>query len=217
MADLRIPIFPLGVVLFPGTALPLHLFEPRYRQLLADIRASEGPYATQRFGILTAMSGVGERSLPAGRMGCVAELSDVEMLPEGRANIVVRGRERFALDAFVDDDAPYHVADVTFVADTPGASPVALAVASDDVAMNFKRVVKAVHAINGDRSAPPELPDDPAQLAWSIAAMIDMELEPRYALLAERDPARRLAQVDALLKKVLPELEIRAAMAGGQR
>ena len=212
MADLRLPIFPLGVVLYPGTTLPLHLFEPRYRQLLADVRAGDS-----RFGILPGISGVPERAIPAGRMGCVAEVTEVEMLPDGRANILVTGRERVALEAFVDDAAPYHVAEVSFVNDTPSGSPVALAVAADDVAQHFKRVVKAVHTLNGTSGPLPSLPDDPAQLAWSIASMIDLELEPRYQLLVERNPADRLTRVDAVLRKVLPDLELRAAMASTTR
>lgn len=211
MADLRLPIFPLGVVLYPGTTLPLHLFEPRYRQMLADVRAGDA-----RFGILTSISGVSERELPAGRVGCVADVTDVEMIPDGRANIVITGRARFALDAFVEDRAPYHVADVSFVPDLAGGSPVALAVAADDVAQHFRRVVTAVNTINGQHAPLPSLPDDPAQLAWAIASMIDFELEPRYQLLAEREPAQRLARIDALLRNVLPDLELRAAMAARQ-
>lgn len=212
MPDLRLPIFPLNVVLYPGTTMSLHLFEPRYRQLLKDIREGDS-----RFGILTSVSGVPERELPPGRVGCVAEVTDVEMMPDGRANIVIMGRERFTLDAFVDDDAPYNVADVSLVADTPGANAVVLAVTSDDVAQNFKRVVKAVHAINDESGPLPSLPDDPAQLAWSIAAMIDIDSDLRYQLLAETDPAARLASVDAVLRKVLPDLELRAAMAQKDR
>lgn len=210
MVSETLPIFPLGVVLFPGTVLPLHLFEPRYRQLLSDVRAGNS-----RFGILPAMPGVGERELPPGRNGCVAEVTDVEMLPDGRANIVITGRERFALEAFVEHEAPYHVADVSFVSDEAGSSPVALTVAADDVASNFRRVVKAVQTLNDNSGPLPALPDDPAQLAWSIAAMIDLELEPRYRLLAERSPAARLAMVDGVLRKVLPDLELRAAMHRG--
>jgi len=71
--DVRLPIFPLGMVLFPGTSAPLHLFEPRYRQMLADVRAKDS-----RFGILCALEGVPERELPTGRIGCVAEVVDVE-------------------------------------------------------------------------------------------------------------------------------------------
>jgi Lon protease-like protein len=208
----RLPLFPLGVVLFPGTRLPLHLFEPRYRQLLADIEGGD-----RRFGILTGIPGVGERDLPAGRVGCVALLTDVERLPDGRANIVVAGGARFALQRFVPDPAPYHVADVTWVPDDPVESRVALTVAADEVAGNFRRVIRALQEVNGETAPLPTLPDDPAQLAWTIAAMIDLELDARHALLAERAPARRLARVDALLRKVLPDLELRAAMARGSR
>lgn len=207
MADLQLPVFPLGVVLFPGTTLPLHLFEPRYRQLLADARASDS-----RFVLLTGVSGTPERALPPGRLGCVAHITDVEMLADGRANILVAGRERVALTQFIEHDAPYHVAEFSLLHDEQHNSPVALAVASDDVAVNFKRVVKAVHTLNDNDGPLPSLPDDPAQLAWSIAAMIDLELEPRYRLLGECDPAKRLAQIDAVLRKVLPDLELRAAM-----
>lgn len=202
-----LPIFPLGVVLYPGTALPLHLFEPRYRQMLQDVRAGDS-----RFGILTAIPGVSERDLPRGRMGCVAEVTDVEMMPDGRANIVVRGRERFALETFVESDALYHVASVVEVPDVTGTNAVALAVASDDVVQHFKQVVKAVQAISGEKGAMPPLPDDPAQLAWTIASMVDFDLDTRYKLLAERDPGARLATVDAVLRKAIPELELQAAL-----
>jgi Lon protease-like protein len=207
---LTLPVFPLGVVLFPGTALPLHLFEPRYRQLLADVRAGDS-----RFVILPAKAGVGERELPPGRMACVAEVTEVEMMPDGRSNIIVRGRERVALVQFVEHPALYHVAEFEAIADEPGDSPVALAVAADDVTQNFKRVVKAVHTLGDNDAPPPPLPDAPAQLPWTIASMIDFDVEQRYALLAERRPLARLTQVDAVLRRVLPDLELRAAMHRG--
>jgi Lon protease-like protein len=145
----------------------------------------------------------------------VAEVTEVEMLPDGRSNILVSGRERVALDRFVEHPALYHVCEVSPVADEAGGSPVALAVAADDLASNFRRVVKAVHVLNDNPAPPPALPDDPAQLAWSVAAMIDLDLDQRYKLLADRSPASRLAQVDAVLRRVLPDLELRAAMHRG--
>lgn len=211
MAARTLPIFPLGVVLFPGTALPLHLFEPRYRQMLADVRGTDAGFSGC-FTILPAIAGVAERDIPPGRIGCVAEVTEVDPLPDGRANIIVQGRERVALDAFVEHPAPYHVAAVTAVADEPAASAVALAVAADDVASNFRRVVTAVHRLDDNPAPPPPLTDDPAQLAWSIAAMLDLDVEQRYRLLAERAPASRLAVIDTLLRRVLPDLELRAAM-----
>jgi Lon protease-like protein len=197
------------MVLFPGTAAPLHLFEPRYRQLLADVRDGDG-----RFGILCGLSGVPERELPRGRVGCVAEVTDVELMPDGRSNIVVVGRERFALGELLEDDAPYHVARVTSVDDINDAAPVALTLAAGEVAANFRRVVDAVNVLNDNHDAPPDLPDEPAQLAWTIGAMIDLDLEARQRLLSEQSPAARLTQVDAVLRKALPDLELRAAMHG---
>ena len=207
MTDLLLPIFPLGVVLFPGTLMPLHLFEPRYRQMLADVRKGDG-----RFGIIAAIPGVAERDMPAGRMGCVAEVTDVEVMPDGRANIIVTGRERFALNAFVEHDAPYHMATGTVVSDESGSSAVALAVAADEVIANFKRVAKAVRTLNDDTDPLPELPDDAAQVAWSVGAMIDLDLNARYRLLAERSPAARLTQIDYVLRKAIPDLELQAAL-----
>ena len=207
MPDLLLPVFPLGVVLFPGTLLPLHLFEPRYRQLLADVRAGDG-----RFGIIPVIPGVAERDLPVGRMGCVAEVTDVEVMPDGRANIIVTGCERFALTAFVERDVPYLVATGTFVHDETGASPVALAVAADEVLANFTRVVRAVRTLNDDTDPLPELPDAAAQVAWSVGAMIDLDFDSRYRLLAERSPAARLMQIDHVLRKAIPDLELQAAL-----
>ena len=207
MTDILLPLFPLGAVLFPGTLMPLHLFEPRYRQMLADVREGD-----RRFGIIAALPGVAERELPAGRMGCVAEVTEVEVMPDGRANIIVVGRERFALHAFIEHDAPYHIASGTVVTDDTGASPVALAVAADEVISNFKRVVQAVRMLNDDTDPLPELPDDAAQVAWSVGAMIDLDLESRYRLLAERSPAARLTQIDNVLKKAIPDLELQAAI-----
>jgi Lon protease-like protein len=200
------------MVLYPGTRAPLHLFEPRYRQLLADVQQGD-----RQFGIICAIDGVAERSLPAGRVGCIASVRDVEMLPDGRANIVVEGAERFALERIADDAAPYLVADVTLIDDDSTDAPVAVAVVADEVTSNFKRVVTAVHTLNDDTSPPPALPDDPAQLAFSIAGMVDFELAQRQALLESRSPMSRLTLVNGVLRTVLPDLELKAAMHQARR
>lgn len=208
MATARLPLFPIGLVLFPGISVPLHLFEPRYRQLLTDVRDTD-----RRFGIVCGIPGIAEQALPAGRAGCIAEVTDIEMLPDGRFNIVVMGRERFALEHIHTDDKAYLVAEIAPLPDTPDASAVRLAVLADEVTSHFGRVVNAVRTLNDDRESPaPTLPDDLAQLAWSIASMIDVDLEQRQRLLAERSPSMRLEQMDAVLRNALPDLELRAAM-----
>ncbi len=192
--------------------MPLHLFEPRYRQMLIDVTATD-----KRFGILCAIPGVAERALPPGRVGCIAEVTEAETLEDGRSNILVVGRERFVLDRFIEHSAPYHVADVTVINDEPGESPVALAVSSDDVVSNFRRIVRAVQTLNDESSPVPELPDDGARLSFAIAAMIDFDLEERQAVLAERSPLARLQRVDGVLRKVVSDLELQAAMHSARR
>ncbi len=212
MSSRSLPIFPLGLVLYPGSVVPLHLFEPRYRQMLIDVTASD-----RRFGILCAIPGVAERALPVGRVGCIAEVTEAETLEDGRSNILVVGRERFVLDRFIQHSAPYHVAEVTLIEDEPVASPVALAVSSDDVVSNFRRIVRAVQTLNDESSPVPALPDDGAQLSFAIAAMIDFDLEERQAVLAERSPLVRLQRVDGVLRKVVSDLELQAAMHSARR
>ena len=74
------------------------------------------------------------------------------------------------------------------------------------------RVAQAVRTLNGDTDPLPVLPDDAAQVAWSIGAMIDLDLNNRYRLLAERSPAARLTQIDHVLRKAIPDLELQAAL-----
>src|SRR6476661_265543 len=111
---MRLPVFPLSVVLFPGTPLPLHIFEPRYRQMLADCLEADS-----RFGIVFRAEDIGETDLEPGCVGCIAEVDDAHTLPDGRSNIVVHGVRRFSLQRFVVSAAPYRVAEVTEYDDLP--------------------------------------------------------------------------------------------------
>ncbi|MBL0892124.1 MAG: LON peptidase substrate-binding domain-containing protein [Gemmatimonadaceae bacterium] len=206
MARTTIPLFPLGTVLFPGTAMPLHIFEPRYRQMLADIRAGD-----QRFALMPLHSGERSETLPTGRIGCVAEVTDVEMLPDGRANIIVHGRERVIFVESVDADSLYRQGMVEPLPDEPDVNAIAIALQADELAANFRRVVSAVQRLSDQPASAPSLPDAPAHLPWAIAAMIDLDVMQRSALLAERRSSNRLAQVDGIIRRVLPDLELRAA------
>src|SRR5205085_4161707 len=115
---------------------PLHIFEPRYREMLVDCRRDDAP-----FGLILAM-GEPERALPPGHVGCEAELRDVQMLPDGRANVLVEGTRRFALDRFVDAPHAYHVALVFDYDDERGDDPAALSVEADRVRATFARVAR---------------------------------------------------------------------------
>jgi ATP-dependent Lon protease len=200
----RLPLFPLPLVLFPGTALPLHIFEPRYRQLLADCLEGD-----RRFGIARLGEGLAEAELPVGTVGCVAEIVNTEPLPDGRSNIVVRGSERFAFVSLVSSPHPYRVCHAELVEDDfeIGAELDALAERVRDV---FRRVARAARTLSDDPDPLPELPDDAASLSFAVASMIDIGLDARQELLASRSPLERLRQLDQLLSAALGTIVDRA-------
>ncbi len=106
----RVPLFPLpGAILFPRAHLPLHIFEDRYKAMIADAMAGSG-----RIAMIQPM----EEGDPNGlyRVGCVGELVGVEELEEGRFNIMLLGSKRFRLIAEVDGGTPYRQADIDLAA-----------------------------------------------------------------------------------------------------
>jgi Lon protease-like protein len=201
-----LPLFPLPVVLFPGVALPLHIFEPRYRRMLADCLASD-----RRFGLIFLPESTAERDLPQGQVGCVAHIESAEPLPDGRSNIIVSGEDRFALERFIESQLPYHVARVTGYTDLPEPRE-PLESLADEVRTLFERVAQAARLITDDRSPVPELPSDPTLLAYRIASLIDTTPQMRYQLLASRSALGRLREMQTLLADAVSSLERRAAM-----
>jgi Lon protease-like protein len=201
----RLPLFPLPLVLFPGAPLPLHIFEPRYREMLADLRAGDG-----RFGMIL-VEGEPERSIPAGRVGCEAELREVRMRPDGRADILVSGVQRFALERFVDAAHAYHVALVSDYDDLPDSDSAAVTVAADRARATFARIAVAAATVADEPPRDVELPDDPALLAFRIASLVDFDRAQCQALLESRSALARLLTVESALHAALPHLEARAA------
>jgi Lon protease-like protein len=197
-------LFPLPLVLFPGTAIPLHIFEPRYRRMLADCLDGD-----KRFGIVRLPEGVAEKEIEPGTVGSVAEILNTETLPDGGSNIIVRGVERFTLEAFVPTSDPYHVCRAaTFDDDFQiGAELEELAAHVREV---FQRVGRAARTLSDDPEPLPDLPDDGGGLSFAIAAMIDLDLETRQALLASRSPIERLRRLDAVLSSALGSIVKRA-------
>src|SRR5436189_4204842 len=109
----ELPVFPLAVVLFPGVPLPLHIFEPRYRQMLEDIRITNNLFGLSYFDATTS-----EGDLPpAGHVGCVAEVTETQTFPDGRSNILSVGVVRYRLDSYVERGDAYLVAKITFFED----------------------------------------------------------------------------------------------------
>lgn len=206
MASRFLPLFPLPLVLLPGAPVPLHIFEPRYRRLLDDCMEAD-----RCFGLLFCPPELDEAALPRGHVGCVAEVDSAERLPDGRSNILVQGKERFALRAYVDSDRPYLVGEVEAYEDAvePG---IPLEEAAQRITQLFRRVGRAARALADDPSPVPTLPADPALLAFSVAAYIDLDARQRQELLASRSPAARLQEIETLLAPAAGGIEARAAV-----
>ncbi|MCC6930904.1 MAG: LON peptidase substrate-binding domain-containing protein [Gemmatimonadaceae bacterium] len=203
-APARLPIFPLPLVLLPGEIQPLHIFEPRYRQLLGDCLDGN-----RTFGLVCRTAEVAEREIPAGTAGCVAHVDTSQALPDGRSNITVSGRSRFTLEHFVDDPAPYHVALVSPLDDMDEAEDEMFPLA-DRLRSLFTRVGRSARAIQDDSTPLPELPPSPAALSFAIGQYIDLDLETKQQLLATTSPFERLRQLDRVLTPIVDSVEQRA-------
>jgi Lon protease-like protein len=200
-----LPIFPLPLVLFPGVTLPLHIFEPRYRRMLVDCLERD-----RRFGIVFLPEGTSEETLGVGgEVGCVAHVESHDELPDGRSNIIVNGRERFVLRALVTSPLPYHIGMIVPYEDTP--EPVALLEPlASRVRDRFDRIAKAARTISDDEDPLPDLPEDPALLAFRIASFIDLNVTERRRLLTSTSPSERLRSVDGVLGAAVDPMEQRA-------
>jgi ATP-dependent Lon protease len=194
----RLPIFPLSVVLFPGTPLPLHIFEPRYKRMLSDCLAGD-----RRFGI-TPMAEASAVPEP-GAVGCVAEVRVNQDLPDGRSNIVVVGGPRFVLSRLLDESLPYLVAMVEGFEDDASSDPPAEDVAS--LRQLFARYFAGLRELNDSMPEEIVLPDDPSSLSFHAAGGIECDLGVKQRLLAERSTARRIKALNLLLPVLTSAVE----------
>lgn len=202
----ELPIFPLPLVLFPGVPLPLHIFEPRYRRLLADVRASDNLFGLSQFEPGTAF---GDRP-PVGHIGCATEVVEVQPLPDGRSNILTVGLVRYRVEEYVERGEPYLVGRVEFFEDVEEDEEL-LKRRAKEVTDVFMRIARAMRTINDDRTALPELPeDDPERLSFLVAAVVEMDAPAKQNLLEMRSTVERLRKLGSLLGQAVDSYESRA-------
>ena len=200
----RLPIFPLPLVMLPNELLPLHIFEERYRQMLRDI-AHEG----NRFGISYFEPTEEFIECPApGTVGCVAEVRESEMLPDGRSNILTLGLFRYRLSSYLDGAEPYFVAEVVPFADKSEPNLDGLA---DEVFLLFERMARAAFKLGGSRGPFPEIQrTDPESLSFLITAAFNFENDKKYRLLEMNSTTERLSELKELLAKTADQMEASA-------
>jgi Lon protease-like protein len=201
-----LPLFPLGMVLFPGVLLPLHIFEERYRELVRALLA--GDAENQWFGVVAIRQGweVGEDAVSALHdIGCAAELRRVSRYPDGRYDIVTVGTDRFRLRSVDRESRPYLVGSVDWLPAEPRAADLAGLAAA--VGALFGDYADAAAGLQGrpaeptEPAEPAELPAEPVELAYAVAAGAVLTLEDRQALLAAETTRARLQAELRLLKR----------------
>ena len=195
----RLPLFPLGTVLFPGMLLPLHIFEDRYRQLVQDLLNGPEP---RRFGVIAIKKGRetgGEGVSSLYEVGCTATLRETETRDGGRFDLVAVGTERFRLES-LDESRPYLRGDVEFLAEDPGDSAAAGRAASL-VASSFHEYLAALADRGLAQITVSDLPSEPVLLSYLVAASMIIDLPDRQGLLAEPDSLSRLTAERVMLQR----------------
>jgi Lon protease-like protein len=202
----ELPLFPLPVVLFPGVPLPLHIFDPRYRQMLSDIRLAKNLFGLAYFDPSSADSDVP----PAGHIGCVAEVTEVQTFPDGRSNILTLGVIRYRIESYVERGDPYLVAEVSYFEDDEEDEEI-LAAPSREVAETFTRIAQAVRTINDERATLPDISDtEPQRLSFLVAAAMEIDAEVKQELLELSSTSERLERLRAMLNIAVTGYEERA-------
>lgn len=191
----RLPLFPLPVVLLPGAMMPLHVFEPRYRQMVAHCVEAD-----DRFGLVYHDP---ERAGPFradGQIGCVAEILRFQPLPDGRSLLLVRGERRFRIEDGIESEALYHEALVEEVDDADEDAALVQRRAAHTVEL-FRQVLQRLGQAGGVLG-----PLEPAQpVSFQLAQRIRIDAAWEQALLERHGESARLEQLDELLRAILEE------------
>ena len=187
-----LPLFPLDVVLLPGAPLPLHIFEPRYKEMIGECRANSAP-----FGVVRALEeGVAE-------IGCTAEIVSVtKEYPDGRLDLIAEGRKRFEV-LELNRKRSFLQAEILFIADEAGAA----------TPEDKTRAIRAHFEILSLAGAVQDLSAaEQSTLSFYLAGSLPLDLDFKQKLLAMRSEGQRIQAVVAYLESVLPNLR-RAARA----
>lgn len=194
-----IPLFPLSHVLLPGMALPLHIFEPRYRELLQDV--SHAPRRAS-FGVVVLTKGSEVGTNPVARepefadVGTVAEVLEVQPYDDGASDLLTVGSRRFRIVNLVPGKA-YLRAEVEYLGESEGALPAQLPAL---VTRLESEHTKLIYDLTGRRPEK-DVPGDPTRLSYHLAAHLPLTLRDRQSLLEAPTSAERLARTAALLRR----------------
>jgi len=184
-------MFPLGSVLLPGGIMPLHVFEPRYRQLVIDCLASDD--APPEFGVTLIergweVGGGDERAT----IGTVARMVDVQALPDGRYAVIAVGTRRLRVNAWLPDD-PYPLADVDDWPDDDSDDP-RLPARVDELRQRLDAVLSLAGRSGDsvDEVTTDEISPDPLLATYHLTGLAPIGPADRYRALCAPNPLTRL-------------------------
>ena len=200
-----LPLFPLHVVLFPDMPLPLHIFEPRYREMVMRCREENSP-----FGVILIRDGdeAGAEAVPH-LVGTTARITQYEEMPDGRMDILVFGETRFRVTR-ASHDKPYLSAQVEPLEEETGDLSVVQPVV-ENVSGLFKKYLRSLFAMTGRSLSALQLPQEPAYLSYAIASVLQVPLLEKQGLLEIIGTERRLEYEADLLRA---EIEAQDALQG---
>jgi Lon protease-like protein len=185
MASL-LSLFPLDVVLFPGAPLPLHIFEPRYKEMIGQCLADK-----TLFGVVRAVKdGVAE-------IGCTAEIVGVtKEYPDGRLDIVTEGRKRFEVMQ-LDRGRTYLRAEVVMLEDSPGAASREAVTQVIALHGEVMKIADALQDLSGI---------DLAKLSFHLASSLPLDLDFKQHLLGLSSESERIGALIAFLQAAVPAM-----------
>jgi len=187
-----LPLFPLDVVLLPGCPLPLHIFEPRYKEMIAECRAQDSPFGVVR---------IAEKGFAG--VGCSAEIvSVVKEYPDGRLDIITEGRKRFEV-LHVNQERSFLRAETILIEDEE--SPTAADEAARAVQLHAE-ILKLAGAMQDLSGA------DKSTISFYLAGSLPLDLDFKQTLLELRSESRRISALTEYLEMILPNVR-RAAHA----
>ena len=182
-----LPLFPLDLVLLPGTPLPLHIFEPRYREMI-----SECLERSQHFGVLRGK----EQELA--EVGCTAEILTVtKKYPDGRMDIVTEGRVRFEV-VQLNQERSFLQGEVIYLQDELGA------VSQEEIAQALKLHGEIMTLAGAEPERSSEI--DEGQLSFHLAGSLPLDLDFKQTLLGMKSEAERLRAIISFFENILPTM-----------
>jgi hypothetical protein len=200
----RIPVFPLHTLLLPDTDLGLHVFEQRYRDLVADCLSED-----REFGVVLIKHGreVGVPAEPH-TVGTSASIAGYARLPDGRYLLEVEGTRRFRIDG-MSNNGTYPTARVAWLSE-----PIGNFAEARSASLEVDRAFATYRRRRGDGDLPIRLPADPVSRSYLVASLLRIDPYEKQRLLEAQTAAERLAGEVEILRREIAVLDHLRARRG---